>query len=373
MNLVNMAMRYIGPAVAERIASKLGIGGPVVNKLIAAALPALLGGVIGKSKSSSGLASIMDLVTGDNRPAASGLGDMFDGGGDVDALAQSGGGMLEGLLGGQGMSALAGALGRHAGVETNQAGSLLGMLAPAALGTIGNQVKDQGMDSVGLAQFLQGQAGNVAQAMPPEFASQLEGSDLFDDFKASLGGGAAMAGAAATGVAAAAQRTASSAADAAGNVVDAGKKKSMGILPLIIGLIAIALVAWFLFGRNGDTPEVAVPTIGEQEIVIGDVNIGEQFGEVSGALTSTFTGITDAASAEAALPQLEDLSGQITSIGEAAGQLSGEAKSGFQGIVGTVLAQLRPVVENAIASSGAGSILQPVVDQIFGALEGMAG
>lgn len=363
MNLVNMAMKYIGPAIAERVASKLGIGGPVVNKLIAAALPAILGSLIGKSKSSTGLGSIMDLVSGAERPNTNGLASAFDDGSDIDELARSGGGMLEGLLGAGGMATLAGALGNHAGVDQAKAGSLLGMLAPTALGSIGDQVAEQGLDSAGLASFLDGQAGNVAQAMPAEFASQLQGSDLFDGFDLSQASGLGDA-------AASARAAAETAVENVSDSVQDGAQKSMGMLPWIIGLVVLALLAWFLLGR-GDAPDVEAAM--GTEMMVGDTDIAGEFSSITGSLTETFQGITDTASAEAALPQLEDLSSQIGSLGDTAGELSGAAQTGFQSIVATALSTLRPIIENAVESSGAGSILQPVVDQILGALEGMAG
>ncbi|MEP5872661.1 MAG: DUF937 domain-containing protein, partial [Marinomonas sp.] len=222
MNLMNMAMKYVGPMVAQQIATKLGIGGPIANKLIAAALPAILGAVIGKSKTSSGLGSLMSLVTGANTPEPKALESMFESGGDVDALAQSGGGMLEGLLGGQGMGALASALGNHAGVDQSQAGSLLGMLAPTALGTIGSQVAESGMDGPALASFLSDQEANVAQAMPAGFADQLGGTGLFDGFSANASEAASSAQSAVQDTIATAQDT----------VEQSGSK-----MPLIIGAL----------------------------------------------------------------------------------------------------------------------------------------
>jgi len=115
-----------------------------------------------------------------------------------------------------------------------------------------------------------------------------------------------------------------------------------------------------------------MPEVG-QEFVVGDVNLGEQFGAITGSLSETFSGITDSASATAALPQLNDLTGQIDSLGETASELTGPAKTGFQSIVAAGIGQLRPIIEGAIESSGAGGILQPIADQILGALEGMAG
>ena len=343
MNLMNMALKYAGPMVAQQIATRLGIGGPIVNKLIAAALPTILGTVIGKSKSSSGLGTLMNLVTGDNAPKPDMLEQMFQTGGDVDGLTKAGGGMLEGLLGGQGVSTLAGALGKHGGVNQDQAGSILGMLAPAALGTISNQVQDQGLDGPALATFLKGQEMNVAQAMPADFAKQLGGTGLLDGFSPNL--------------------------DQAADVAKAGGSK----LPLIIGAAAIAAAGWYFLGGGGEAPVDTSAIESAQDFMVGDVDLGGQFGTVTTGLTDAFTGITDLASAEAAVPQLTDLSGQLGSLSETAGELSGAAQTGFQGIVGTALGALRPVIENAIEASGAGAILQPIADQILGTLEGMAG
>ena len=347
MNLMNMAMKYAGPMVAQQIANKLGIGGPVVNKLIAAALPAILGGVIGKSKTSGGLGSLMNLVTGAQTPEPNALETMFQTGGDIDGLAKSGGGMLEGLLGGQGMGALSSALGKHAGVEQSQAGSLLGMLAPAALGTISAQVAENKMDGPALATFLKGQEANVAKAMPADFAKQLGGTDLLDGFSTNLG-------------------------DAA-NMAQDTVQKSSSKLPLIIGAAAIAAAAWYFLAPKGDAPMDGSSMESLQEFKVGDVDLGGEFNSVTSGLTDTFTGITDTASAQAAVPQLTELSGKLGSLSETAGQLSGPAQTGFQGMVSTALSALRPVVEGAIESSGAGGILQPIADQILGSLEGMAG
>lgn len=347
MNLMNMAMKYVGPMVAQQIATKLGIGGPIANKLIAAALPAILGSIIGKSKTSSGLGSLMNLVSGDNTPEPKALESAFSDGGDIDALANSGGSMLEGLLGGQGMGALSSALGKHAGVDQAQAGGLLGMLAPAALGTIGSQVAESSMDGPALASFLKDQEANVAQAMPSDFAKQLGSSGVLDGFSAGI------------------SETANAAQDKA---KEAGSK-----LPLIIGAIAIAAAAWFFLGRGGDAPVDTSAVEAMQDFKVGDVDLGGEFTSVTTGLTDAFTGITDTASAEAAVPQLTELSGKLGTLSESAGELSGAAQTGFQSIVGTALAALRPVIENAIASSGAGAILQPLADQILGALEGMAG
>lgn len=361
MNLMNMAMKYVGPMVAQQIATKMGIGGPIANKLIAAALPTILGGVIGKSKTSGGLGSLMGMITGDNAPQPNMLESFLGGGGDVDELTKAGGGMLEGLLGGNAMGGLAGALGKYAGVDQAQAGSLMGMLAPVALGAVGSQVAEQGLDADGVASFLKGQEANVAQAMPAAFAQQLGGSGLLEGFGDSLG------------------QTASAATQAASQAAAQTAKSSGSKLPLILGAAAVAVAGWFFLGRGGapEMPEMpAMPdlsAISTEGMTVGDINVGDQLTSITGGLGAAFGGITDMASAEAAVPALTDLSGQLGTLGENASQLTGAAQTGFQGIVGTALGSLRPMIDGVIENSGAGSILQPIADNILGSLEGMAG
>jgi hypothetical protein len=90
-------------------------------------------------------------------------------------------------------------------------------------------------------------------------------------------------------------------------------------------------------------------------------------------MKTTFGGITDADSAQAAVPQLEGINTQLDEITGLAGQLPEAAKGPFQGIVATAMDTIKPMIDSAIEASGAGAILQPIVDSMMEKLAGMAG
>jgi len=150
MNIMNMAMRYLGPVVANKAASMLGINNSIATKLIAAALPSIMASLVGKSSSSSGAGALFDMLKSPNLGSPSGLEAALDGPGAAD-MASAGGGMLTDLLGGNAMGALTKALGGYGGSNEEQTKGLLGLVGPVALGSLQEQVTEQGLDAAGLA------------------------------------------------------------------------------------------------------------------------------------------------------------------------------------------------------------------------------
>ena len=84
------------------------------------------------------------------------------------------------MLGGSSTNALAGALGKFAGLSGTQGSSLLGMLAPVVLGQLGQVQKSSGLDAGGLANLLNSQKDNIAEALPSGFSNLLGGTGLLD-------------------------------------------------------------------------------------------------------------------------------------------------------------------------------------------------
>lgn len=358
MNIVSMGMKFLGPTVVTKVASMLGINNTMVTSLIGAALPTVLAGLTGKASSEGGANALMGLLGQQqvDSPEAfeAALTDA-----DPNEMAQSGGSMLSGLLGGDATDALAGALGQHAGVDQGNASSLLGLIAPAAMGALKGEVTSGGLDASGLASLLEGQKDNITAAMPAGFADRLAGTGLLDSIQAP----AQPAAAAPTPTPAPAP-----AASSGGG----------GLLKFALPAVIVAGLGWYFFGQSPSLPEVPeMPDLASMaegvDLSVGDVDLGSEFGTVISDLTGSLGGITDTASAEAALPGLEAAGDQLGALGELAGELPEEAQGVFGGIVGSALGTIRPMIENAIAGSGAGSILQPVADTILGALEGMAG
>lgn len=346
MNIVSMAMRYLGPTIATKAASMLGIKSPMMVKLIAAALPTILGALSGKASTSSGAGSLFSLLSKPDVGDPAGLEAALDAGNAAD-MSASGAGMLNDLLGGNAMNSITGALGRYGGAGEAETKSMLGMIAPVALGSLKQQVQEQNLDADGLAQMLAGQKHNIAEAVPADFASEMSGLGLID------------------------MPSAASAATAATQAVEtATEKAGGGMMKWLIGAIVLAGLAWFFLGGK---PAPEMPDLASADFAVGEVNVGEQFGTVVDGVKETFGTITDTASAEAAIPQLNDFNTQLDGISGLKDQLPEAAQGAFGGIVGTAITTLKPMIDGAVEASGAGAILQPIVDTMMEKLTAMAG
>ena len=366
MNIVNMAMRYLGPVVANKAASMLGINNSIATKLIATALPSILASLVGKSSTGGGASALLDMIKSPAVGSPSGLEAALDGPGAAN-LASNGGNMLTELLGGNAVGALTGALGKYTGAGEAETQSLLGLVGPVALGTLQEQVTEQGMDAAGLASFLSDQKANIAQAVPADFAPQLQSSGLLGDFEMpNLAGMATGAAGAATDKV---TEMAESATAYAPEMSAPEMPKSGGMMKYIIGAVVLLGLGWFFLG--GSEPEM--PDVSGVDMSVGDVNVGEQFTGVVDNLKTTVSGITDADSAQAAVPQLEGINTQLDEITGLADQLPEAAKGPFQSVVGTAISTLKPMIDSAIEASGAGAILQPIADSMMEKLTGLAG
>lgn len=352
MNIVSMGMKYLGPAVATKIASMLGIKGPLVTKLIMAALPAVLAAVSGKASTASGAGSLFNMLSNQKTSGPSDFEAALSGQ-DATSMASSGADMLSDLLGGKQVDALSGALDSYGGGAAGGGKSLLGMLTPAIMGSLKGAVSEGNLDAGGLADMLSGQKSNIAAAMPADFASQLGGTGLLDSLQSNLTSSASAATTAATSA-----------------VQQATPKAPGGLMKWLLPVIVIAGLGWYFLGNKApDVPAMLDPS----ELSVGDVNLSDKFGSLTEGLTTSLGSITDADSAAAALPNLEQFSTELGSLGDMAGQLPEAGQGAFKGIVATALAAMKPLIENALGAAGEGSALKPILDGLLEKLTSMAG
>ena len=374
MNIMNMAMRYLGPVVANKAASMLGINNSIATKLISAALPSIMSMFVGKSSTSGGVGALFDMLKSDKVGDPSGLEAILGGSGAGD-YAQAGGGMLSDLLGGNAMSGLAGALGKYTGAGQAETESLLGMVGPVALGSLKQQVDEQGMDAAGLASFLSDQKANIAGAIPGDFAPELQASGLLGGFELPDVAGAmdtatAAVGQAASGVTDKVGEMAESAASYVPEASMPEAPKSGSMFKWLVPLLVVLGLGWYFLGGS-NTPEM--PDISGVDMSVDGVNVGEQFGGVMDSLKTTVGGITDADSAEAAVPQLEEINTNLDGIVGMADKLPEAAKGPFAGIVNAALESVQPMLDKALEIPGVGGILQPIVDSMLEKLGGLTG
>jgi hypothetical protein len=359
-NLVSLVMQFLTPEMIGRIASALGLDRGSTQSAIAAAVPALLAGLSNAASQPEGAQKVADAV----RQQSTALGGFIDklGPGNQASLIDKGTQILSSLIGSHDQTALAGAVGSFTGVGRGAGTSLLGILAPAVMGIIGQQSSrgGVGIDGPGIANLLASQKDNIAKAMPAGFGNMLADTDLLG----SLGGAA---------------RAASSAAGSAAYTVgDAGRRAAgaAGTTSLrwaywAIPLLAIAAVAAYLSSRSAD--DMVVGGLGTaQTVTVKGVDLGGQITDNVRGLRTTLAGITDAASAESALPKLKEIAAQLDNIAGLKRQLSATQRTTLSGLVSPAMPPINELVQKVLAIPGVAEVLKPTLDTLTTKLSTLA-
>ena len=353
VNLVSLIMQFLTPDMIGRITSALGVDRNNTQTAIGAAVPGLLAGLSGVAAQPGGAQKLVDAVT-QQTSALGSLANMIAGA-DRSSLIDKGSQMLSSLLGSRDQTALAGAVGKYAGLGQNTSGSLLGMLAPIVMGTIGQQQGTRSLDAGGIANLLASQKDNIAAALPAGFANLLGGTGLLD----SLGGAARTATAAAGQTA----RVTTSAARAIGDTGQRAAAVSFNWLYWLIPLLAIVALLIYFFAKPAEqVVQQGVPTI--PSLTVGGLDIGRQVTDSVTNLRTALGGITDAASARAALPKLQEVTAQIDKVDGLLGQLSPEQRKVLAGMVNPLMPPLNQLFDKVLAIPGVAELLKPTIDAL---------
>jgi hypothetical protein len=297
-------------------------------------------------------------------------------------LIDSGQGMLSSLFGQSKRGGLAGALGRSTDLNQGSAGSLLGALAPLVMGVLGREQRAQGLDAQGLAGMLSNQKDSIAHALPAGLARALGPTGLLDGVADRLGEGVITVAQAGRAAGAQAARTASVAttttAGAAGSAARASQRSVGGIPRWLIGIAAALALIWaaYTFLGGGDQVQEVADTADQageaaSNLMVGDVNVGEQVTDVFEGTTTALNGVTDAASAEAALPKLNELNDGLGKLEGMVGQLPAEGKSALAALVSSSLPELEALIAKVSEIPGAGEVIKPVADSMLEKLRTM--
>jgi len=355
VNLVSLIMQFLTPDMIGRIASALGLDRNNAQTAIGAAVPGLLAALCGVATQPGGAPKLVDAA----RQQTGSLGNFASmiGAAGQSSLIEKGSQMLSSLLGGRDQTALAGAVGKYAGLGQNASGSLLGMLIPVVMDTIAQQQGARSLDANGIANLLAGQKDNIAAALPAGFANLLGGTRLLD----SLGSAVRTATAAASQTA----RVTTSAARTVGETGQraAGSFASPAWFYWLIAAVAIAVVLLYLFTRPTEqVVQQGVPTI--PSLTVGGLDIRKEVTDSITNLRAALGGITDAASAQAALPKLREVTAQIDKVDGVAGQLSAEQRKVLAGLVNSLMPSLSQLFDKVLAIPGVSEVLKPTIDAL---------
>jgi hypothetical protein len=215
INLVSLVSQFLTPQLIGGLARALGINEAVAQKLVGAAVPAILASLGTAAAAPGGAQKVSDAVSMSDPDILTKLTGAITGGNT--RFLNEGGTLLSGLLGGGGLSSLTGALSQFSGAPQPATQALLGTITHATVGTIGQQDPSNWSDPSAILSMLNSQKSAISAALPPELSKMLGASGLL----AGLGGlGAAAAGAtqsAASTVSSAASAASSAASSAAGS------------------------------------------------------------------------------------------------------------------------------------------------------------
>jgi hypothetical protein len=379
-NLVSVVMQFLTPDMIAKIASALGLDRSLAQKAIGGAIPALLASLADVASTPNGARQLTNTL---NQQSGSleNLKDLMGGSGQ-NSLAETGSNMLSGLFGGGTLDTMAQTIGKFAGIGEGASKSMLGMLGPLVLGALGQQQRSAGLDASGLASLLTSQKDQIAAAIPSGLADQLSAAGLIDGATGSVRSGAAAASAAAGRIAEASARTVSrppQAASAAARTTAASQWPYW-----LLAAVALGGLAWYALGRPGDDKVAQVPppsmtqtaagTVGvaPTDLTVGGVNLANQINSSVGSIRTLLPGITDAASAEAALPKLRETTAQLNEVSSRATQLSPEGKSALIKLIVAATPTINQMCDKVLATPGAGDIAKPAIDELRAKLDALA-
>ena len=167
VNLVDAVSAVLTPEALGALARALGLNEAAAQRLVRAAIPTILAAFATLAAAPSGARRVSEAVSSADPDILSRIAAA-----DADAMTR-GAGLVGQLLGGSGLSGVVGALSQYAGAAQPAAQSIVGAVAQAAIGAIGQQDPSDWSDGRAIAAFLGGQKGAIAAALPPEISRAL--------------------------------------------------------------------------------------------------------------------------------------------------------------------------------------------------------
>jgi hypothetical protein len=356
-NLVSLIMSFLTPDMIGRIASTLGIDRNDTSSAIEAGVPGLLAALTGVANRPGGPQRLADAVKQE-----AGTLDKFTtmlGATGQNSLVDRGSRMLGSLLGDRDQAALASAVGKFSGVGTAAGSSLLAGLGPLVMGAIARQQGPRALDGGSIAGLLASQKDNIAAALPSGFSNLLGGTGLFNTIDDATRRTAAAGAEATRAAAASVSRTIDDTRRSAATAASTGTNWLVWAIP---ALAIAALLVWLL-GRPTEQV-VQQSTTALQSLTVGGLDLGKQVTDSIGTLRSSLAGITDAASAQAALPRLQAATAQIDKVDGMIGQLSDTQRRALAGMVLPVMPALNSLFDRVLSIPGVADIIKPTIDTL---------
>ncbi len=121
---------------------------------------------------------------------------------------------------------------------------------------------------------------------------------------------------------------------------------------------------------------IALTTVGacgksQKALDTEGLSLGKDMSEIVNQAVKALGGVTDVASAQAALPQLTDVDGKLGDLVAKAAKLSPESKQTMIDLVKTAVPSLKTAMERVNAIPGVSDTLKPILDSLMAKLQGV--
>jgi hypothetical protein len=346
-NLVSLVSEFLTPGMVSKICSALGADSSFMGKAIGAAVPSLLGGLVGTAGTPDGAQKLYQAVSQQPSNTLESLASTIGGSGQA-SMVENGTKALTSLLGPAAVAGLGGALAKYSGLGGPATSSVLGLLTPVVMGMLGKQVGAGSLTAGGLASLLTSQKSNISAALPAGFADMLRGTGVLD----SLGG----------------------AQSVSANTTRAVQQpqKSSGLVRWLLPLLAAAAIGWWFLGNRGadvakTSATQAVNSL--QNLVVGGVDVGSSVQKSVDGLKTALGGVRDVDTARAALPGLQDTTAQLDRLSGLINQLPAGGKAALVSFLVSVRPSIDEAFNKVLAIPGVADVARPTIDAIRARLD----
>jgi hypothetical protein len=122
------------------------------------------------------------------------------------------------------------------------------------------------------------------------------------------------------------------------------------------------LLIWLFAKPTEQAVQQGVTTA--QSLIVGGTDLGRQVTDSLSSLRTTLTGVTDTASAQAALPKLQEATAQIDKVSGMLGQMSDAQRKALTGLVSPFMSTLNQLFDKVLAIPGVAEIIKPTIDTL---------
>lgn len=350
MNLVKQITDQLSGGVLNQLGSLLGTDSATTERAATAAVPSLLAALAKMSSSDDGARKLSNALGGFDSNAFSNIGNALTD--NASSFLGKGTFLLGSLFGDSMVSGLASMLGRLTGVNSGITKNLLGYLLPVVLAKVAGPWKQQGGTAQALKSLFADQRDSINAAVPAGFS--------FADIPT--------AGETRTTEYPSTRKTYAEPV--------AAKSPAAWLVPSALALLA-GLFLWRFLTKPNEVQRTAEKTaqtakeVTSMKPVAKDVDlpnvtdVRNNVVDLFKSIDTSFADIKDAASAEHAMPALQELSTKIDTIGQILSRLPAASKTE---LLPTIEDHVKAVTEKAQAASsidGASSQFKSLVQLII--------